>query len=156
MAENLEAGADALQHLRCIFTQPAESAATVGARLMTWYVGMDLARKMLGQGSPKRLRRWRTLLRSNYLHFIDGTGRLKIFDLELKLLDLAEHLLALPSEQHMLQLLDQQREPSDLRRPRTEGPDVALLLCDHEILHRFKIERIEVRKRRGHHERSMS
>jgi len=38
----------------------------------------------------------------------------QFFQLQLKLLDLAEDLLALAAEQHMLQLLDQQREPFDL------------------------------------------
>src|ERR1019366_7100779 len=96
------------------------------------------------------------LCRSNSLQLFDGAGNLQVFELELKLLDLAEHLLTLRAEQHPLQLLDQQHQAFDLAGSRVECRRIALMLRDQQSLHRFEIKRIEVRKRGGNHERSMS
>ena len=62
-----------------------------------------------------------TFCRRDGLQLFDGTGNLQVFELELKLLDLAEHPLALRAEEHPLQLLDQQHEAFDLACPRGEG-----------------------------------
>src|ERR1700722_307865 len=97
-----------------------------------------------------------TLCRRNNLQLFDGAGNLQVFELELKLLDLAEDLLALRAEQHPLQLLDQQHEAFDLAGSRRESRGVPLMLRDQQSLHRFEIKRIEVRKRGGNHERSMA
>jgi hypothetical protein len=47
MADDLEAGSYALQHLGEILAQLAQSAAAVGAGFMGGHVRVDLARKML-------------------------------------------------------------------------------------------------------------
>jgi hypothetical protein len=122
---------------------------------MTWQMRVDLAWKMLRQRAAKWPRRCGSLLRSYSLRFFDDLGNDEIFDLEFELFDLPEHLLALAAEEHMLQLLDQQRKPIDLGRPRAERLAVTLVLCDHQCPHRFKIKRLEVRERSGQHERSM-
>ncbi len=113
---------------------------------MARHVRMDLARKMLRQGPAEGFRRYRLFGGIGRLHLFDGACSLQIFDLELQLLDLAKHLLALPAEEHMLQLLDRQREPFDLCSTRAERPRIALMLRDYESLHRFKIKRIQVRE----------
>lgn len=108
MADDLEAGPHVLQHLGHIFPQFAQPSAAVGARLMAGHVGMDFARKMLGQGAAEGLRRCRTLCGRNRPRLLDGAGRLQVFKLELKLFDLAEDLFAFRSEEHALELLNQQ------------------------------------------------
>ena len=119
---------------------------------------------MLGQRTAKRLRGNRVLCRGDSLQLFDGAGNLQVFELELKLLDLAEHLLALGAEKHPLQLLDQQRKPFDLARPRAEGRGIALMLGlevvllreDHR-LQRCGIEGVQIRQTEGsEHVRSMS
>jgi len=114
MADDLEAGPHVLQHLGHIFPQLAQPSTAVGAPLMAGQVRVDFARKMLGQGAAEGLRRSRTLCGSNRLRLLDGTGGLQVFKLELKLFDLAEDLFALRSEEHPLQLLDQQHQAFDL------------------------------------------
>jgi hypothetical protein len=63
---------------------------------------------------------------------LDGTGGLQVFKLELKLLDLAEDLFALRSEEHALQLLDQERQSLDLAGSRVERRGVPLMLCNQQ------------------------
>src|SRR5271168_2050507 len=117
MADDLEAGPHVLQHLGHIFPQFAQPSTAVGARIMAGQVRVDFALKMLGQGAAEGLRRCRTLCGRNRLRLLDGTGGLQVFKLELKLLDLAEDLFALRSEEHALQLLDQQHQAFDLAGP---------------------------------------
>jgi hypothetical protein len=66
---------------------------------MAGQVRVDFALKMLGQGAAEGLRRCGTLCGRNRLRFLDGTGGLQVFKLELKLLDLAEDLFALRFEE---------------------------------------------------------
>ena len=155
MTENLEAGPYVLQYLSHVFAQVAQTAAAVGAGLMGWPMRMDFAWKMLGQGAAEGLRgRW-TLCGRNRLRLLDGTGGLQVFKLELELFDLAEDLFALRSEEHPLQLLDQQHQAVDLTGSRAERRGVPLMLRNQQRLSSFKIEAIEVRKRGAQHERSM-
>jgi hypothetical protein len=76
--------------------------------------------------------------------------------LQFQLLDLTEDLLALRSEEHALELLDQQHQAFDLGRPRAQSRRVARVLRDQQRLGGFQIKAVEVRKRRGEHERSMA
>jgi hypothetical protein len=122
---------------------------------MAGHVRVDFARKMLGQGAAEGLRRSRTLCGRNRLRLLDGTGGLQIFKLELKLFDLAEDLFALRSEEHPLELLDQQHQAFDLAGPRGKRSGVSLMLSDQQRLDGFKIEAIEIRERGDKHERSM-
>ena len=131
---------------------------------------MDFARKMLRQRAAKGLRGSRTLCGRNRLRLLDGTGGLQVFKLELKLFDLAEDFFALRSEEHPLQLLDQQHQALDLTCSRGERRGVPLLLRlevillslilivlrkDHR-LQRCRIKGIQIRQVEGWgHERSM-
>ena len=71
---------------------------------------------MLRQGAATRLRRCGPLCGSFRLSLFHSAGNLQVFQLKLQLLDLAEHLLALPAEQHLVQLRNQQHQPFDLAR----------------------------------------
>ena len=102
VADDLEAGPHVLQHLGHVFAQLAQSAPAVGTSLVAWYVRVDLTRKMLGQRAAEGLGWSRTFCRSGGLQLLDGAGNLQVFELELKLLDLADHLLALRAEEHPL------------------------------------------------------
>ena len=95
VAKHLEAGPHVLQHLGHIFAQFTETAAAVGAGVMTRHMGVNLARKMLRQGPATRLRRCGPLCGSCGLSLFDSACSLQVFELELQLLDLAQHLLAL-------------------------------------------------------------
>jgi hypothetical protein len=161
--DHLEASTHILQHLSHIFAQRPQTLAAVGTSLMLRHVGVDLARKMLGQRPAKRLRRCGTLCGRNRLYLLDDGCDFKVFDLQLKLFDLSKHLLALPAEEHMLQLLDQQLEPFDLGSTRTESCYIALMLRletillreDHR-LQRCRIESIQIGQAESReHERSM-
>jgi hypothetical protein len=167
MADDLEAGPHVLQHLGYIFSQLAESATAVGTSLVSGHMCVDFARKMLWRGAAKGLRGCRTLCGRSRLRLLDGTGGLQVFQLELKLFDLAEDLFALRSEEHPLQLLDQQHQAVDLTRSRGERRGVTLMLRlevililivlreDHR-LQRCRIEGIQIRQVEGwEHERSM-
>jgi hypothetical protein len=156
MADDLEAGPHAFQHLGDIFAQLAQSAATVRAGLMVWHMGMDLAWQMLRQRSAKGLGGHGPSGRRDCGAFFDGVGGLQLFELQLQLFDLTEDLLALRSEEHALELLDQQHQAFDLGRSRAQSRRVALVLRDQQRLGGFQIKAVEVRKRRGEHERSMS
>lgn len=126
MAYDLEAGPHVLQGLGHVCPQFAQPSAIVGACLMARQMRVDFARKMLGQGTAEWLRRCGTLCGRKRLRLLDGTGGLQIFQLELELLDLVEDLLALRSEEHPLQLLNQQRQAFDLAR---EESFAVHLLC---------------------------
>ena len=168
MADDLEAGPHVLQHLGDIFTQLAQPSAAVGARLMAGQVGVDFARKMLGQRAAEGLRRSSTLCGRNRLRLLDGTGGLQVFKLKFKLFDLAEDLFALRSEEHPLQLLDQQQQALDLGGSRGERRSVPLMLrlevililivlCEDHRLQRCRIQDIQIRQVEGwEHERSMA
>ncbi len=69
---------------------------------------------MLRQRTSERLRRRGPLCYSSGLRLFDRVGRLQFFQLQLKLIDLAEHLLALCAEDHPPPLLDQQHQTLDL------------------------------------------
>lgn len=81
---------------------------------MSWRVGVDFARKMLGQRSAKGLRRCLPLCRWQQLRLFHSARGLQVFELKLHLLDLAKHLLALASKEHVLQLRNQKHQPFDL------------------------------------------
>ena len=117
---------------------------------------MHLARKMLGQRAAKWLRGGGSIDRRDRRALFDRAGGMKLFELQLQLLDLAKDLLALGSEEHALQLLDQQHQALDLAGPRGQGSGVLLMLVDQQCLGGFKIEAVEIRKRGGKHERSMA
>lgn len=72
---------------------------------MAQHLRVDLARKVHGKRTAELLRRCRSLLGSYSLRFFDGARNDKILNLQLELFDLAEHLLALAAEEHLLQLL---------------------------------------------------
>ncbi len=159
MAQHLEAGANVLQHLGHIFAQLTEPAAAVGAGVMIRHVGVNFARKMLGQGTATRLRRCGPLCGSCRLSLFDSTGSLQVFELELQLLDLAQHLLALPAEQHLVQLRDQQHQPFDLAHSRTQAlllnPGMSMLM-KNDRLQRCRIKSVQIGQAEGlGHVRSM-
>ena len=163
MTDDLEAGPHILQHLGGIFAKFAEPAAAVGTGFMAGQVRMDFARKMRGQLAAEGLRRCGALCGRNGVRLFDGAGGLQVFELELKLLDLAEDFLALGAEEHPLQLLDQQHEALDLAGARGQSNRVSLTLGlgvvplreDHR-LQRRGIESIQIRQAEGgEHERSM-
>ena len=156
MADHLEARPHAFQHLGDIFAQLAQSTAAVRTGFMIRHMGMDLAWQMFRQRSAKGLRGNRPIGRRDRGSFFDGVGRLQLFELQLQLFDLTEDLLALGAEEHALELLDQQHQAFDLGRPRAQSRRVALMLRDQQRLGGFQIKAVEVRKRRGEHERSMS
>ncbi len=114
MAKNLEAGSHILQHLGHVFTKLTESAAAVGAGFMARHMGVYFAWQMLRKGATERPRRRGLLCHSSGLRLFDCVGRLQFFQLQLKLIDLAEYLLALCAEDHPPQLLDQQHQTLDL------------------------------------------
>ncbi len=95
----------------------------------------------------ERLRGHGPLCLGSVPDLFDGTGRLQLFQLQLQLFDLAQHLLALGSEQHALQLLDQQDQALDLARPRTQllmlDLRMSVLVKDHR-LQRSRIESIQI------------
>jgi hypothetical protein len=76
--------------------------------------------------------------------------------LQFQLLDLTEHLFTLPTEEHALELLNQQHQAFDLGRTRAQSRRVALVLRDQQRLGGFQIKAVEVGERRGEHERSMA
>jgi len=123
MPDDLEAGPHVLQHLGDVFAELAEPATAVGASVVLWHVRMNFAREMLGQWAAKGLGWHGTFCRSGPQLF-DGAGNLQVFKLELKLFDLAEHLLALRAEEHPLELLDQQHQAFDLAGSRRESRGV--------------------------------
>ncbi len=127
MPDHLEAGANILQHLGDILAKLAQSTAAAGASGVTGQMSVNLARKMLRQRPAKGLRgnwpfRWRN-----------------------------RSLLALRSEEHPLQLVDQKLQPLDLGRPRAQSGGIGLMLCvivillrqDHR-LQRCRIESIQI------------
>jgi hypothetical protein len=134
MADDLEAGPHVLQHLGHIFPQLAQPATTVRAGSVVRHVRVDFARKMLRQGTAEGLRGSRMLCGRNRLRLLDGAGGLQVFQLQLKLFDLAEDLFALRSKKHPLQLLDQQQQAFDLTCSRGERRGVPLLLRLEVIL----------------------
>jgi len=164
MPDHLEAGANILQHLGYIFAELPQPAAAVGTRFVAGRMGVDLARKMLGQRAAKRLGGGGTPFWSSGSRFFDGVGGLQVFQLELKLLDLAEDLLALRAEEHPLELLDQQLETFDLAGSRGEGCRVPLVmrletivLREDDRLQRRRIKSVQIGQAGGgEHERSMS
>src|SRR5450432_4153685 len=95
---------------------------------MAGQVGVDFARKMLGQRTAEGLRGCRAFCGRNRPRLLDGTGRLQVFKLELKLFDLAEDFFALRSEEHPLELLNQQCQTFNLTRSRSERRGVTLML----------------------------
>ena len=156
MADDLEAGTHPLQHLGDVFAELPQPATAVRAGVMVGQVGVDFARKVFGQRAAKRPGGHGTFCRSDGPRLFDDAGGLQLFQLQLQLFDLAEDLLALLSEQHPLQLLDQQRQSLDLAGARNQRRRVLPMLLDQQRLDSFRIERVEVRKRGGEHERSMT
>jgi hypothetical protein len=157
MADDLEAGPDILQHLGHIFAQFPQTATAVRTGVVAGHVGMDFARKMLGQGAAERLR-WSGPLRLHrYSLLFDGIGCAKLFELQLQLFGLAKYLLAPATEEHMLQLLDQKNEAFDLAYPRTQRSGVLLMVCKQQHLQRCRIESVQIGQAEGRwHVRSMT
>ena len=147
MADDLEAGPDAFQHLGHILTELAQLAAAVGAAVVIGHMGMDSARKMLREWAAERLRGCGTLCLGSVPDLFDGTSRLQRFQLQLQLLDLAQHLLALGSEKHPLQLLDQHHQALDLGCARAQllmlDPRMSVQVQDHR-LQCSRIESIQI------------
>ena len=68
VADHLEAGRHVLQNLGDIFAELLQRAAALRAGLLLWLMGLDLARQMLGQRTPRRLRcRWNALVVAGWL-----------------------------------------------------------------------------------------
>ena len=78
----------------------------------------------------------------------------QLFELQLKLLDLALDLLRLAPELHASQLGDEQLQMLDLMRAMREQ---LLVLCDDHRPQRVGIQRVQIRQRcaSGNHGRSM-
>jgi hypothetical protein len=106
-------------------------------------MGCDLARKMFRQRTPGRLLRFLLRLRLKRQvrgYFFFTTRCLQIFKLKLQLRNLPDELLALRTEEHPLELVEQQLEVSDLARTRRK----LFMLCPDQRLHRLVIEAIEI------------
>jgi hypothetical protein len=81
----------------------------------------------------------------------------QLFQLQLKLLDLAEDLLAPGAEEHPLQLLHQKHEPFDLAGARAECCRVLLMVREQKRLQRSMIQSVKIGQAEGGgHERSMA
>ena len=95
-------------------------------------MGLDLTRQMVRQRTTGRLPRFLLRLHRERQvggYFFFATRRLQLFELKLQLRDLPYELLALRSEEHPLELVEQQLEMSDLARTRAEAREVLLLLA---------------------------
>src|ERR1700722_19376135 len=115
---------------------------------------LDLTRQMFRQGSTGRLLRFflrRHLERQEHGYFFFATRCLQFFELKLQLRDLSDELLAPGSEEHPLQLIEQQLEMTNLAG--TQGK--LFLLRSDECLHRFEIEVVESGDQGCRHRRSM-
>jgi hypothetical protein len=84
-------------------------------------------------------------------HFFFATRCLQLFQLQFQLRDLPDELLALRSEEHPLQLIEQQLEVSDLAGTRGK----LFVLRPDECLHRFEIEVVESGDQGCRHRQSM-
>ena len=163
MANDLETGAYILQHLRDILAKCAQSASAIRTRIVAGHVGMHLTRQMFGQWPARRLRGNRGCTRSCCGFALCTAVSFQFFELQLQLFNLPQHLLALHSEEHALELFDQQLEVRNLRCARTQRCGVLLLLrCilllpaeEHRLQSRM-IESIQInRHERVEHARSM-
>jgi hypothetical protein len=163
MADDLKAGAHILQHLGNIFAEHAQLASAVRAAIVAGHMGVDFARQMLGQRPAERLRgNGHCSLHLSGLAF-HGAVRFQLFELQLQLLHLPQHLLALDSEEHAPELLNQQLEVRDLGGARVERccvlllpGNVLLVLKEKHRLQRRMIESIQIhRHERVGHVRSM-
>ena len=117
VTNHLEARRNPLQDLGDIFAQLAQRAAALGAGLLLRFMGLDLARKMRGQRTPRRLAlqvRRRGAMAVQRRRCLLGAVRFQFFQLQLQLFDLPLDLLRLAPELHPLQLGDQQLQVLDL------------------------------------------
>jgi hypothetical protein len=133
----------------------------------------NLAWEMLGQRlAPRSRLRFRSRGHAFYSGFHLGLGGLQLFQMEFKLFELKNHLLALDTEHPALQLLDDQLQVLDLLAAGTQFPalfgeylPVALKLgfesCQLGLMRKdqcrqcFSIELVEIRQRSAIHGRSM-
>jgi hypothetical protein len=137
----------------CLFISAILLLSSVAIR----HVRMDLTGEVLGQGAPEGLRGRRPVSSSSGLDLFDRTHGLKFFQLQLKLFDLTEDLLALRSEEHALQLLNQQHQTFDLACSRTQRCDVSLVVSQQQRLQRCRIEGVQIGQAEGlMHVRSMA
>ena len=122
MADDLEALRHILEDLGDIFTELAQRAAAAWAAACLGKMCLDFTRQMFG----KRTARGSTGDRLNgccfgsqqkSCYFFFAPAYLKLFQLQVQLLDLSNDLLALGPEEHPLQLIEQQLEMSDLAGP---------------------------------------
>ena len=104
---------------------------------------------MLGQRTAERLRSHASICFDCGLGLFDGTGRLELFQLQLQLLDLADHLLTLRTEEHAPQLLDQQNQARDLGRAGTQPGGVSLMVRKQQRLQRSRIKSIQIGQAEG-------
>lgn len=155
MANDLERSPYVLQHLGRVFAKCSELAAAIRAGVMARQMGVDLPRKMLRQWSAEGLRGNRPAGPSACRTLFGCTRCLQVFKLELQLLYLPDHLLALGPEEQPLQLLHQKLQPLDLTCTRTQGRGIRLMLSDQQCLRGFQIELFEIRERGCDHARSM-
>lgn len=107
MADHLERRSHILQDLGRVFAKLAELAPAIRTGIMAWQVRVGLARKMLWQGTAGWLPRRRLPGGSNRPLLLSRLRGLQFFQLQLQLLDLTKDLLALRSEEHPLELLNQ-------------------------------------------------
>jgi hypothetical protein len=154
MADDLEALGHILEDFGDIFAELAQRASTTGAAARLRAMRLDLARQMFRQGATGRL--FRLLLRRQMErqwrgYFLFPARCLQLFKLQLQLRDLPDELLALRSEEHPLELIEQQLEVSDLAGTRGK----LFVLFTDERLHRFEIEVVESGDRGCGHRRSM-
>ena len=155
MADDLEAGPHVLQHLCNIFAEWPQLAAAIGAGFVVRQVAQHFARQMLGQRTARGLSGSGVLSRHRSGLLFRGAVGFELFELQLQLFDLTEDFFALGSEEHALELLDDQLEVRDLACARAQRRGVLFVLCSQQRLDGFKIERVKVRQRGGEHERSM-
>lgn len=88
--------------------------------------------------------------------FLRTGGGLQLFELEFQLLDLAEDLLALRSEEQALELLHQEHKPFDLATPRGQSLGIVGMLSKYERLLRRMIQSVPIGQREGiNHARSV-
>jgi hypothetical protein len=116
---------------------------------------LNFAWQMFGQRATGRLLRLalcRRIERQRHEHLLFTARCLQFLKLKFELRDLPNELLALRSEEHALQLVEQQLEVSDLVRPRGK----LFVLRPDERLHRFAVEVVEIGDRGCLHVRSMA
>src|ERR1019366_6409651 len=138
-----------LQNLGYVFAEEAQLATAIGAAILLWVMLNDLAWKMRGQ----RLARWSGL--GSWLGLCGGSFgiffsssllRLRLFQLQLELLNLNGYLFALGAKDHATELFDDQLQMFDLLRLRSKRLHMQFMPLDDQRLQGFDIEQIEVRK----------